>query len=234
MAKFISELISPDSSLLKVQKERITALLGVPSSAHDPYLDDLIVRYLDISGKLCLSRASYCLVEEPLFFRDGTMVIEDETFRMGRVINAALKKSTHLVFFMCTIGPEVSDLSRQLIRNGDALEGLIVDLVGSELAEALADLINKRILNDMKKKGLFISNRYSPGYCGWQVSEQEALFRILPGEITGISLNGSALMQPVKSVSGVIGAGPEIKFRDYSCSSCPAEQCIYRDKNSLF
>jgi hypothetical protein len=35
-------------------------------------------------------------------------------------------------------------------------------------------------------------------------------------------------MEPVKSVSGVIGIGSEVKFRPYTCNKCDDTNCIYR------
>ena len=50
--------------------------------------------------------------------------------------------------------------------------------------------------------------RYSPGYCGWHVSGQINLFNTLTPEKIGITLGESCLMNPLKSVSGVLVAGP--------------------------
>ena len=49
---------------------------------------------------------------------------------------------------------------------------------------------------------------YSPGYCGWHVSGQRALFeRLPPGGDRRSRSTTSFLMQPLKSVSGVLVAG---------------------------
>ena len=49
--------------------------------------------------------------------------------------------------------------------------------------------------------------RYSPGYCGWHISGQRRLFAHLRPERIGITLHDSYLMEPLKSVSGVLIAG---------------------------
>ena len=48
-------------------------------------------------------------------------------------------------------------------------------------------------------EGLRITNSYSPGYCGWNVSEQHALFSLLPEGFCGVRLCESGLMLPIKS-----------------------------------
>jgi hypothetical protein len=35
-------------------------------------------------------------------------------------------------------------------------------------------------------------------------------------------------MQPVKSVSGVIGIGTDVKFMPYTCKFCDMKDCIFR------
>jgi hypothetical protein len=73
---------------------------------------------------------------------------------------------------------------------------------------------------------------YSPGYCGWHVSGQRALFAFLdPGEI-GVTLNASCLMEPLKSVSGVLVAGPARIHRFAPafpfCPECREKPCHER------
>jgi hypothetical protein len=73
---------------------------------------------------------------------------------------------------------------------------------------------------------------YSPGYCGWHVTGQRKLFKYLRPEEIGITLNASCLMQPLKSVSGVLVVGPGHvhKFQPtYSfCETCREKQCRER------
>jgi hypothetical protein len=106
--------------------------------------------------------------------------------------------------------------------------GFIADAVGSAVAEALADRLHDHIEQTMAPRGWRITNRYSPGYCGWSVAEQHALFALLPAGFCGIALGESALMHPVKSVSGLIGVGAAVKHADYLCDVCTQRDCTYR------
>ncbi|MBU0508432.1 hypothetical protein KKH27_06310, partial [bacterium] len=74
--------------------------------------------------------------------------------------------------------------------------------------------------------------RYSPGYCGWDITGQERLFAYLSQDQIGVSLNESNLMEPLKSVSGVVIAGPK-EIHDYpmsypSCGHCDTRGCRAR------
>jgi hypothetical protein len=108
------------------------------------------------------------------------------------------------------------------------LKGYIYDIIGSEIVEAAVDLMQTdmgKILND---SGLKITNRYSPGYCGWNVAEQHKLFQLIPENYCGITLTDSALMDPVKSISGFIGIGKDVKNNPYTCRMCNQDDCVYR------
>ena len=76
--------------------------------------------------------------------------------------------------------------------------------------------------------------RYSPGYCGWNLTGQRALFTALGPEEIGIHLTESCLMEPVKSISGVAVIGPADIHGftdDYSfCAACPTHDCRRRIK----
>ena len=73
------------------------------------------------------------------------------------------------------------------------------------------------------------SRRYSPGYCGWHITAQRKLFAALQPAAIGVSLNASCLMEPLKSVSGVILAGPpaihEFEAGFPFCRQCRDRSC---------
>jgi len=98
----------------------------------------------------------------------------------------------------------------------------------SALAEEAAGLVHERIRSMTGQEGIPCSNRYSPGYCGWKVDEQQILFRLFPEHPLGVTLSDSSLMIPVKSVSGVVASGREVEYHDYSCEGCTMKYCPYR------
>lgn len=149
-------------------------------------------------------------------------------FYAGKIVVQQLFKSELLALFVCTAGDTIEKLSKQLMSQGQLLEGYITDLIGSMVVESAMDKIQDRLKLTMQEQGLHISNRYSPGYCGWETEEQAKLFELLPHKVCGISLNESCLMLPIKSVSGVIGIGREIQYTEYSCTLCDMSHCIYR------
>jgi len=92
------------------------------------------------------------------------------------------------------------------------------------------DKIQEQLKAFMELQGLKITNRYSPGYCGWDIKEQANLFGLLPEKFCGIRLSDSMLMKPIKSVSGIIGIGRDVNYDQYTCSYCRDVNCLYRGK----
>lgn len=114
-----------------------------------------------------------------------------------------------LALFVGTLGEPVSREIADLFAGRDPAFAYVLDTVASEAADTLATRITAMAEARAKAHGAAppasAALPYSPGYCGWHVSGQAALFAELdPGPETGVVLNDSCLMQPLKSVSGVV------------------------------
>jgi len=214
---------------LLINPDYILRGLGMKRSDADEYLLSLIADLISKSIQLAEPRCAYCVYNSISFNSEKHRItIEEVVFETGRIVTSSLKKSSSLVLFSATIGEKVEKFSKQLMKGGNALEGLIVDLIGSEMAEAVVEYLHKYIENLVSNDGLNVSNRYSPGYCNWNVSDQQKLFPLLNGYDCGITLTESSLMMPVKSVSGIIGIGSTLKRAAYKCNVCSDLKCIMR------
>ncbi len=146
--------------------------------------------------------------------------------------------SDHLALFAVTVGKEVCAEITRLFRDNDFALGSMLDSAASEGTDLAAAAVEDHYRGHLREAGMLDPRsgvlRFSPGYCGWHISAQEALFDALrPGEI-GITLNESFLMQPLKSISGVIVAGRKENF-DFEdvfsfCRDCATHSC--RDRIS--
>ncbi len=137
-----------------------------------------------------------------------------------------------IALFVCTAGNGIENLSKKLFAEGEFPKGYIADVIGSTIVESATDKLQEHLKNIMAGRSLGITNRYSPGYCGWNVSEQQKLFSLLPPGFCNISLTESSLMYPIKSVSGVIGIGNQVKHSPYTCNVCNQKDCIYRNRKA--
>ncbi len=170
-------------------------------------------------------------------FEDNSIKIESGklelikiSFHLDKIIAKQLTKCTSIAFIVVTLGKKYDDWINQYFKRGDPFHGYIADTIGSEMVENAADYIESLVENETKKINLNSTNRYSPGYCGWNVSEQHKFFSLLPQKFCGIELSDSALMNPVKSVSAIIGIGKDCEKKDYQCSLCSMENCYKRNR----
>ena len=147
-----------------------------------------------------------------------------------------LPGADRLALFAVTLGQRISDRIQACFGANDFALGAMLDSVASAATDKLADVVQGRFVTTLADAGRTTAAwgvlRYSPGYCGWHMSGQKRLFEFLrPGRI-GISLGDTFLMQPLKSISGVMIAGPKEIHRlpdDYPfCGRCETHGCRAR------
>ena len=158
----------------------------------------------------------------------GCINIEGVSFFVGKKIVRQLKNAEGGALFICTAGAGIGEKSRDLMAMGEFMEGYILDIIGSLTVEAAIERIQNNLGNEMLSLGKKLANRYSPGYCGWALSEQKQLFGLFPDNYCGISLSESCLMEPTKSLSGIIGFGPDLTRTAFECDMCELKTCTYR------
>ena len=151
-------------------------------------------------------------------------------FDMGRIILQQLRNSEAYALFICTAGQLFEQYQQQLKTEGDMVRIFIADALGSVIAEKCADKMEENLQESIDKLGWKHTNRFSPGYCGWHVSQQQLLFPLFEGKTCGVTLTDSSLMVPIKSVSGIIGIGEKVRRLDYTCGLCDFKQCYKRKK----
>lgn len=149
-------------------------------------------------------------------------------FEPGAIIAAQLRKGSCFAVLIASVGAEMDAWLHDLREGDDVVAAYVADALGSVMAEAIVACGLDRLERYVAPEGLRITNSYSPGYCGWNVSEQHALFSLLPEGFCGVRLCESGLMLPIKSVSAVVGIGPEVERRDYGCALCRKADCYKR------
>ncbi len=154
-------------------------------------------------------------------------------------VGTVLPAARALVLFAATLGAAVSEAIARRFERRELVEGTFLDAVASAAADRAADEAARRALRLLVAAGEVPPGSaalpYSPGYCGWHVSGQGRLFaELAPGEI-GLTLRPSFLMEPLKSVSGVIvvAAPPALELDPEfpACAECSGQEC--RDRMPL-
>ncbi len=216
---------------LTIDRNEINIMLGYNNGNVQVHFDEMITQALDRLPELCKIKAGYRVVDSQKFHdRSNGLLIGGKFFELDKIVTGQLKKSDSMAMFVCTIGPGMENWSRDEIIKGEPAFGYIINSVASVAAESVTNYLHDFIGERMAENDLNITNRYSPGYCNWPVSEQQLLFSFFPKNFCGIKLNDSSLMTPIKSVSGIIGIGKEVKYKDYICDKCGIKDCTYRSK----
>jgi len=154
---------------------------------------------------------------------------------VGRI----LPNAERLALYAVTLGPEVGGRITALFAAGEELAGLFLDAAASCAADRASRAVVERTLGRWgRERGVGPGTAalgFSPGYCGWPVEGQRALFAVLRPEEAGILLGKSCLMEPLKSVSGAVLAGPSAIFgarKDYPfCEGCGHPDCGERTRS---
>ena len=145
-------------------------------------------------------------------------------------------KADGLAIFAATMGSSLISKSSELFATGGPALGFMLDAVNSCAAERLGRQMGLRFvatLADKTRRAKELKVQYyCPGHCGWHISGQTKLFQFLNPEEIGMTLNERWVMQPVKSISGILAAGemdihrfrPAFSF----CSQCKEHKCVKR------
>ena len=215
---------------LSLDVEYLSAMLGFPDGDLPEPFGEYVERAIQEAELLCDIRGIYRFSENcELSAINSHILVEGLEFGIGKTVAKELRDATSVAFFICTAGERISRRSQDLLSGDDPVLGYVFDLLGSMIVESVADKLQMEIKETALSKGLRITNRYSPGYCKWSVADQHKLFSFFPPNCCGIKLTDSALMYPIKSVSGIIGVGADVSFREYTCNLCNQLDCFQRN-----
>jgi hypothetical protein len=222
------KLYSYSFSELDLDKQTIKDVLGNATAEENDLVDGILEEIFSEAEQHCSIVGGYQIHEDiTLNKKDYTLNIDGKNFEVNKRIGVFLRDLDKIAVFLCTAGEGLSSWSAREMQE-NILKGYIIDILGSEIVEAAMDKIQKQLSSEIEDSGLKITNRYSPGYCNWHLSEQHKLFSLVPDNFCGVQLTDSALMQPIKSISGIIGIGKKAKYHNYMCNLCDLDNCIYR------
>lgn len=220
---------------LTLDIDYLSAMLGFPDGVLPEPFDEYVAQALQEAGSLCDIRGAFRISESGEFAPDHSHVLIDgKVFEIGKTVAKEYRNSENYALFICTAGSGISQRSQELLTGENPVLGYVFDILGSMIVETATDLLQSEIKQFANAKNMAITNRYSPGYCKWSVADQHKLFSFFPDNCCGISLTDSALMHPIKSVSGIIGLGKEVKFREYTCDLCSQVDCFHRSHHQQF
>lgn len=224
---FLTEELAPDRDLVLEDQ-------GLPGGkAASRQIEALCSTAFDLLFETAAPAGIICDISSS----DFEVVYQGEGLNEPRTpVGDIFGRADRLALFAVTLGQRISQEIQKRFEANDFALGCMLDSVASAAADKTAEIAERRFLERLTRNGRAGNDigvlRYSPGYCGWHLSGQRRLFEFLHPERIAISLKDSFLMEPLKSVSGVmIGGRKEIHgFEDsYSfCGRCDTHGCRER------
>ena len=208
-------------TLSNLNRSEALRYMGAKALNPDKMTSDIMDEVENELLKVC--RPAYTFTEIP----------KDSSALGGNDIKKVVAESEKVLLIAATLGIYVEKLLRKT-QITDMAKAVVVDSMASVAIEQFMDKIEDELKE--RYKGLYFTNRFSPGYGDYPLEKQREVVKILNTEKKlGLSLSDSLLLNPTKSVTAVIGLNKnEVKGKincTSKCMKCGNENCPYRREN---
>ena len=142
------------------------------------------------------------------------------------------------VLIAVSAGRECEERARELWQDSKPDEYFFLEMFGSAVVENLITIASGKICGWADANGMMALPHYSPGYTGWDVSDQVKLWELiqppnghkLPGEL---HVMDTGMLRPKKSLLAVVGITADVeRARQFArlipCENCALPACQYR------
>jgi len=172
------------------------------------------------------------LIKINSFLSDKEIELEGgHILRFAKSIIKQLNGASHLLVGVVTIGDFLEKKISELFSQGEYPRALALDAVGTVAVEDFSREVRKLARQEVEEQSFKTSRHFSPGYGGWEVSQQDIIFKSIPADNIGVRLTKGYMMLPQKSLSWAIGVGKEIitpSEEDNNCGNCQFKYCNYK------
>lgn len=164
---------------------------------------------------------------------DADYELDDTVFSPeGKDVRRILETCSSAILMAATLGVQSERLLlRWQVRS--AADALLMDAVLSAAIEAVCDEQERILRASYGEKGLYLTDRFSPGYGDMPLGQTKEICAVLQTEKTiGLTVSGSGIMIPRKSVTALLGVSSLKQSRRPSpCSVCTMrETCALRKR----
>ncbi|MCP1101153.1 hypothetical protein M2454_000457 [Aequitasia blattaphilus] len=204
------------------------------------------IRYMGYGGKGVpkdiekLAEESVQRVEEVSRFRISAKrfpfyLLEDGKMMLGDIavcsdnLQKNLENAREVYLFAATLGIEVDRLMKRFSIS-DMAKVVGIQSGAAALLEYELDVYFNMLKIEHEKEGLYLHQRFSPGYGDFSISHQkEILDRVDAGKRLALTSTEQGMLNPLKSVTGVVGLGPfQKKNKGGKCGECKKRDCTFR------
>ena len=149
----------------------------------------------------------------------------------GPLLPATFPEAKELAVILITIGPGLEEQVTDYSKHSAALQGMIMDGIGSTAVDMMALEVFRRLASEVSSRGYEISSPVNPGMPGFPLTEQWNPLRLVNADEIGVRLTASGVLVPRKSTSMVMGIGPQMTRWTQAevCARCSLrETCHYK------
>lgn len=152
---------------------------------------------------------------------------------------AAVDAHTSVVVAV-SAGAQCEEKARELWQEGKPDEYFFLEMYGAAVVEHLITQTGGRICAWAEEAGMAALPHFSPGYSGWEVSEQVRLWKLIReganGSFAGhLEVMDTGMLRPKKSLLAVFGITRNLdkvlgQRNMVPCENCSLPKCQYRRK----
>ena len=181
-----------------------------------------------------------------IYLRAAELEVTGEALRLdgvefrSRQLHAHLRRTDARCVMLAAVGAGrgCEDHARQLWQDGKPDEYYFLEIFGSAVVEHLVAAASGRICAQAEGDGLIAVPPYSPGYAGWDLTDQSKLLALLRGArpqpfSETVEVLSSGMLRPKKSQLAVFGLAARTpqalaSARQVPCRDCSFSPCQYR------
>lgn len=139
----------------------------------------------------------------------------------GKDVRAMLAPCREGILLAATLGAQSERLLLREQARGSA-EAVMMDAVLSAAIEAVCDQAESELREEAQRRGMYLTDRFSPGYGDMPLEQTREICEILDASKSiGLTVSHSGIMIPRKSVTAVMGVSPTpVLRRPSGCEGC--------------
>ncbi len=181
----------------------------------------------------------YARQMEALELAEGKLRIGGTVFSSKRLHDMfAEARAESAVLVAVSAGKECEEHARLLWQEGKPDEYFFLEIFGSAVAEQLVAVASGRICGWADSRSAAVLPHHSPGYSGWDISDQIKLWDLVRQNRTSrldirLEVLESGMLRPKKSLLAMFGVTRELeKARRFTklipCETCSLPNCQFR------
>ena len=219
-------------AVLEIQDAEKLRSLSCNGSMH-PRIRGLLPEILDYihNDGLCMPVISYEVIKVDTV-KSGIFTLHGGKSLYSPLLSHKLARASHLVFGVTTIGNSISATISRWFAGGMHVKAFVLEEIANAFLFRVSEHLHTQIEEQALRMGLTASGPASPGDLeGFDINQQEVVLSLAGADKIGISKTSTHQMDPVHSISVVVGMGKRLQkwTRADNCNICRArDKCVHR------